>query len=74
MNGVSGTAMDDVDHANWLAEQEIERALSHRPRFGGDSATECEECGNPIPEARRRLLPGVRACVECAAAGERRGH
>lgn len=25
----------------------------------------CEECGEPIPEARRKALPGVRLCVAC---------
>ncbi|MBL4855760.1 MAG: TraR/DksA family transcriptional regulator, partial [Idiomarina sp.] len=27
----------------------------------------CEECGEPIPEARRKAIPGVRLCVECQA-------
>ena len=31
----------------------------------GASRTECEECGDPIPEARRRALPGVRTCIPC---------
>src|SRR5690606_17569333 len=25
----------------------------------------CEECGDPIPQARREALPGVRLCVPC---------
>lgn len=24
----------------------------------------CEACGNPIPEARRKIFPGVTLCVE----------
>ncbi|MBR6673454.1 MAG: TraR/DksA C4-type zinc finger protein, partial [Mailhella sp.] len=26
---------------------------------------ECEECGEPIPLARRHAMPGVRLCIEC---------
>jgi phage/conjugal plasmid C-4 type zinc finger TraR family protein len=31
----------------------------------GPSRTECEECGESIPEARQRALPGVRTCIAC---------
>jgi phage/conjugal plasmid C-4 type zinc finger TraR family protein len=31
----------------------------------GESLNECEECGEPIPEARQRALPGVRTCIAC---------
>ncbi|WP_251282641.1 DksA/TraR family C4-type zinc finger protein, partial [Enterobacter hormaechei] len=30
-----------------------------------ESLTECEECGDPIPEARRKAIPGVRQCIAC---------
>ncbi|MEL6463441.1 MAG: DksA/TraR family C4-type zinc finger protein [Pseudomonadota bacterium] len=33
----------------------------------GDSLTHCAECEEPIPEARRAALPGVKLCVECVA-------
>ena len=29
------------------------------------SAYECEECGEPIPEARRQAAPGCRCCISC---------
>ncbi|MRN37198.1 conjugal transfer protein TraR [Neisseria sp. N95_16] len=29
------------------------------------SAYECEECGEPIPEARRQAVIGCRCCIEC---------
>lgn len=32
---------------------------------GQDSLYECENCGEPIPESRRRAVPGVRLCVDC---------
>ena len=44
-------------------EDEIKRARSCLP--SGESPERCEECGDPIPEARRRALPGVRLCVAC---------
>lgn len=31
----------------------------------GASATHCADCGEPIPSARRRALPGSRTCVSC---------
>jgi phage/conjugal plasmid C-4 type zinc finger TraR family protein len=31
----------------------------------GEGATHCEECGEEIPEARRRAIPGARTCVSC---------
>jgi len=31
----------------------------------GDSRTHCAECEEPIPEARRLALPGVKLCIEC---------
>lgn len=44
-------------------EDEVMRARSRLPK--GESLMECEECGDPIPEARRKALPGVRLCLEC---------
>lgn len=31
----------------------------------GESLTHCAECEEPIPEARRVALPGVKLCIEC---------
>jgi phage/conjugal plasmid C-4 type zinc finger TraR family protein len=47
----------------------IERARSRLP--SGPSLTHCEECDAPIPEARRRAMPGVRLCIACQEARER---
>ncbi|WP_182057749.1 DksA/TraR family C4-type zinc finger protein [Pantoea sp. ME81] len=44
----------------------IARARSHLNH--GASAAYCDECGEPIPEARRSALPGVRYCVKCQSA------
>lgn len=42
---------------------EVRRARASLPR--GESLMFCEACGETIPEARRRALPGVRLCLEC---------
>ncbi len=34
----------------------------------GDGSKYCDNCGEEIPEARRRALPGVRTCVPCQSA------
>lgn len=31
----------------------------------------CEAYGNPVPEARRKIFPGVTLCVECQTYQER---
>ncbi|NDL62855.1 DksA/TraR family C4-type zinc finger protein [Acerihabitans arboris] len=41
----------------------VERA--RQSLLTGESAHHCQECGEPIPEARRLALPGVRLCVKC---------
>lgn len=33
----------------------------------GESLSFCEDCDEPIPEARRKALPGVRRCITCQA-------
>jgi len=45
----------------------IEDAVSHARRQlpRGESLENCEECGKPIPPARREAVPGVRLCVAC---------
>lgn len=44
-------------------EDAIAQARSHLKQ--GESAKFCEECGEPIPEARRNALPGVIFCIHC---------
>ena len=38
----------------------------------GESFADCAECGEPIPEARRKALPGAKLCVECQSERDRR--
>ena len=43
---------------------ELARLKARKTPFG-DSLTHCAECEEPIPEARRAALPGVKLCIEC---------
>jgi phage/conjugal plasmid C-4 type zinc finger TraR family protein len=38
----------------------------------GEGATHCIECGDEIPEGRRRALPGARTCLPCQAGRDSR--
>ncbi|WP_103094850.1 DksA/TraR family C4-type zinc finger protein [Novosphingobium guangzhouense] len=37
----------------------------------GHGSAQCEECGEAIPEARRRAMPGARTCVVCQSARDK---
>lgn len=39
--------------------------LKARPVPVGDSLTHCADCEEPIPEARRAAIPGVKLCIDC---------
>lgn len=39
--------------------------LKARRAPAGESAEVCVECEEPIPQARREALPGVKLCIEC---------
>lgn len=40
-------------------------ALARSRLASGESLTHCEECDSPIPEARRKAIPGIHLCVSC---------
>lgn len=48
-------------HMNAVAEVQKRLALQRQQ----PSLTECDECGDEIPEARRLAIPGVTRCVHC---------
>ena len=68
--------MDHADIAADLQAEEAAAALARhraaRPAVGSPSATWCETCGDPIPQARRAALPGVTLCCPCATRAELR--
>jgi phage/conjugal plasmid C-4 type zinc finger TraR family protein len=47
----------------------VARVRSKRRK--GPGLSRCEECDAPIPEARRKAVPGVRLCVKCQAEHDR---
>ena len=61
-----GAVQDQIDQS---VTDEVTRARARMP--SGEGQTHCVECGDEIPEARRRALPGVRTCIACQAARDR---
>lgn len=57
-------------HNNMNAIAEVRRKMAKQALE--PSASECEECGEEIPEARQKLVPGVKLCVFCQELSERR--
>ncbi|MEJ6389627.1 DksA/TraR family C4-type zinc finger protein [Gymnodinialimonas ulvae] len=54
--------------------EQIEASISDelarmRARSGpqGESLTHCADCEEPIPDARRAAIPGVKLCIDCAS-------
>lgn len=64
-----GAVQDQIDAT---VADAIRRARSKLPR--GESLSRCQDCDASIPEARRKALPGVRLCVACQQALDRKGH
>ena len=62
-----GWARDDAvqEQIDASVEDAVARARSHMPK--GESRLRCAECDDPIPEARRKAVPGVRFCIACQA-------
>ena len=58
-----GAVQDQIDAT---VKDGIKRVRSQLPQ--GPSLSHCEECDTPIPEARRKAVPGVRLCVPCQEA------
>lgn len=56
-----GAVNDQIDAS---IEDELQR-MQARPRPMGESRHHCAECDEPIPEARRVAVPGVKLCLEC---------
>lgn len=66
-------ASEIIDQASALEEMMREQAIqAHRINRDAVSATHCEECCEPLSEARRKAYPGCTMCVECLAEQELR--
>lgn len=62
-----------IDQASALEEMMRDHAIqAHRLNHSAVSATHCEECGDNLPEARRKAYPGCAMCVSCQQDEEKR--
>jgi phage/conjugal plasmid C-4 type zinc finger TraR family protein len=62
-----GDVQDQID-----ATVESGVQLARSRLSDGEGSTHCEECGAPIPDARRKAIPGIRFCVSCQSALEKK--
>ncbi len=62
-----GAVQEQIDAS---IEDAIQRARSRLP--DGVSRDQCEECSKAIPEARRKAMPGVRLCISCQEAEDKK--
>ena len=56
--------VDLVDIAEEFRAKQLQEQLNARPQFYAVSHFECDECGDVIPEQRRKL-GGVTLCIAC---------
>lgn len=61
---------DIIDQANDLAQLELDNLIANRQTFTGESAIDCIECDEPIPEKRRQLIKGCQLCIDCQSLKE----
>ncbi len=62
-----GAVLDQID------DTIVDGVLAARARLpAGEGTDHCVECGDEIPVARRRALPGASTCVQCQSARDRR--
>lgn len=80
--------MNDLENHEYNNEEEAEMAQLHSihihmnaiakvreavaKQAEQESAEFCEECGDEIPEERRKAIPGVQLCVFCKERAERK--
>jgi phage/conjugal plasmid C-4 type zinc finger TraR family protein len=62
---------DHADRAQANIEREMAARLAAHRLIVGPSRADCELCGDPIPQARRKAMPGCRTCIDCQADIER---
>lgn len=65
--------MDAADYAEALIEATTANALAriHTAQMQAGQA-DCEDCGEPIPPARRAANPAAIRCIDCQEIYERR--
>lgn len=66
--------MDEVDCAQEREERSLKARIdSHRQFDGLNETDECIDCGEIIPEARRKAIQGCERCVACQEDYEKQG-
>jgi len=60
---------DIIDRAqiasDFWTQRQLDTLTRHSMQSLPPSVTHCLECGEAIPEARRKAVPGAQFCVEC---------
>ncbi|MES9901133.1 MAG: TraR/DksA C4-type zinc finger protein [Sedimenticola sp.] len=62
--------MDRFDRAQKIEERERKIAIGNRVQYQGESAANCINCCEPIPQERRDAIPGVQRCTHCQQLNE----
>ncbi|MDD5539201.1 MAG: TraR/DksA C4-type zinc finger protein [Candidatus Marinimicrobia bacterium] len=66
--------MDECDQANVLSDFYLGLAIRHSGLGAGENSESrktCIKCGEPIPYARQKAVPGCMLCIRCQAELER---
>lgn len=63
MADAADIAAENIEHAERQALARFNSSRNVDPR---ESRTHCVFCEEPIPEGRRKALPGVTCCIHCA--------
>ena len=62
-----GAVLDQID------DTITDGVLNARARMpAGEGTEDCVECGDEIPEGRRRALPGATTCIRCQSGRDSR--
>ncbi|HEY0113720.1 MAG TPA: DksA/TraR family C4-type zinc finger protein [Allosphingosinicella sp.] len=64
-----GAVQDQIDDT---VKDAVLAARARLAAAEGQGETHCVECGEEIPEGRRRALPGARTCVSCQSGRDAR--
>ena len=64
-----GAVQDQIDST---VEDGVQEARQRLEQQRGPSLEYCEECEEPIAQARREAVPGVRLCIDCQTAADKR--
>ncbi len=63
-----GAVQDQIEDS---IQDELARLKANQTPVG-ESLHDCAVCGEPIAEARRKALPGVKLCISCQSGRDQR--